>query len=211
MIFVQERLEPVNFNASVRSLGNAFLARKGGVAPTSSEWKANRYWGNCLADLRSEYSAICAYTASWIAIDAGHAIGTVDHYIPKDEAPELAYEWSNYRFCNPRVNTNKDNKLDVMDPFKILDGWFTIDFTTFRVVPADGLPSYLEDAVNATITRLKLNLDDRLVQARVDRIQEYVDGLITFAYLQSKYPFIAMELDRQGLIENIKAMHPTSP
>ena len=96
-----------------------------------------------------------------------------------------------------------------MDPFKIQDGWFTIDFITFRVVPADGLPPYLADAVNSTITRLKLNNDDRLVEARVERIREYIDGLIPFEYLRRKYPFIAMELDRQDLIEGIKTMHPT--
>ncbi len=204
MIHVQKQIEPPDFNANVRIPGNRFLATKRNSPLKSSEFK--NYWKNCRAQLLTAFNGICAYTCSFIAVDAGHSVGTVDHFIPKTEDRNLAYEWSNYRFCNPRVNENKGDSLAVMDPFFIQNGWFTIDFTTFNIRPDRKQSQMLQDRVQATIDALKLNDDDRIVQARVDRIQEYARGDISFDYLNRKYPFIAMELDRQGLVEQIKHM-----
>ena len=39
---------------------------------------------------------------------------------------------------------------------------------------------------------------------RCEIVMEYIGGHISRAFLESKYPFIAEELDRQGLYEKIK-------
>jgi 5-methylcytosine-specific restriction endonuclease McrA len=201
MIFVQEQPEPADFSTKVRTPGQAFL-KKLTKKPTNTDFKKKRYWKECLTDLYKAYNGICAYSAQWIPPYITR--GTVDHYIPKHEAPELAYEWSNYRLCTERMNNNKDNHLDVMDPFRVQNGWFSINFATFFIEPGDGLPEYLRIAVENTITRLKLNDDDTLVQERVNQVQAYSDGDVSFEFLKNKYPFIASELDRQGLREEIK-------
>lgn len=207
MIRIQLQIEPPNFDATVRQPGSRWLAANA-RRPHIPAPDFPKYWRNSRGDLRTAFNRTCAYTASFIALDLGPSVETVDHFIPKSEGRDLAYEWSNYRFCNPRVNENKSNSVRVMDPFFIQNGWFTIDFTSFFVRPEAFLPLIWRERVQETIDDLKLNTDDRLLQSRVDRITEYAHGDISFPYLQRKYPFIASELTRQGLIENIKTMIP---
>ncbi len=209
MIHVEEQPEPSNFNAKVRVPGQRFLQQNSHRILHGTEFK--KYWKHCLNDLRDAYKGICAYTASYISVDAGHAVGSVDHYLPKSEAPNLVYEWSNYRFCNPKVNENKANSNDVLDPFRIQNGWFVIDFTTFRVNPADTLPGDLKKAIQQTIDQLRLNDDNRLAQPRANRVSEYINGEISLDYLRRKYPFIAFELERQNLQETIKTRKTSAP
>lgn len=202
MIFVQEQPEPADFSTKVRIPGQAFLRRV--PHPTNRQYKdqRQRHWKECLSDLYTAYNGICAYSAQWIPPYISK--GTVDHYIPKHEAPELAYEWSNYRLCTERMNNNKDSCLDVMDPFKVQSGWFIINFATFLIEAEDSLQEYLKVAVEDTIIRLRLNDDDTLVQDRANLIQMYSDDDVSFEFLEKRYPFIAYELDRQGLREAIK-------
>lgn len=207
MIPVQEQPEPSDFSTKVRLPGQAFLRRV--PKPNSKQFKSQRHWKNCIGDLYTAYKGICAYSAHWIPPDTSRA--TVDHFIPKDSAPELAYEWSNYRLCTEKMNGYKDNKTDVLDPFRIKYGWFIINFTTFFIEAEASLPISLKDGVNDTITRLKLNDDDTLVQQRTNWVQMYIDGDVSFDFLTRRYPFIAYELDRQGLKESIKSRSKRSP
>lgn len=156
-------------------------------------------------ELRAAYSGICAYSARKIAVDQTHP--TVDHFIPKDAAPHLAYEWSNYRLCAEKFNKYKANARDVLDPFVIQNGWFVLNFTTFLVEPAPGLPAALTNDIQATIARLRLNDDDDCVQERCNITGDYVRGDVSFTFLERNYPFIAMELTRQGMVTSIKAHH----
>ena len=205
MIHVQAQIEPTDFDARVRQPGKRWLAQNAHRATISGRDFPN-IWRNCREELRTAFHGICAYTASFIAREYGPSIETVDHFIPKAKVRDFAYEWSNFRFCNPRVNENKSDSESVMDPFFIQNGWFTIDFTTFNIRPNHSLPELQRHRVQDTIDALKLNDDDRIVQARVERIKEYARGDISFDYLTRKYPFLAMELTRQGLLEQIKGM-----
>lgn len=195
MIFVQEAAEPVDFQLKVRTPGQTFLNVNS--RPSNKEYKPHRYWKDI--DLHTAYGGICAYSAHWIPPK-----GTVDHYIPKSVDSHLAYEWSNYRLCTEKINNYKDNKLDVMDPFRIKSGWFVIDFATFFIKPEESLPDYLKTAVSSTILRLRLNDDDDLVQDRANTVVLYSNGDFPFDFLLRRYPFIARELERQGLREDIK-------
>lgn len=202
MIHVQEQSKPSDFDTKVKIPGSTFLATN--PNPTNKQFKRHRYWSNALDDVYSAYSGICAYSASWISPIQSQP--TVDHYLSKDKAPHLAYEWSNYRLCNPKMNGYKDNYEDVIDPFHIKDGWFIIDFSTFLIDSSDELPDYTKKAIQDTITRLKLNDDDSLVQSRAYTTREYAKGEISFDYLKRHYPFLAFELERQNLQEAIKTM-----
>ncbi len=198
MIHVVEQPEPHDFHSKVRIPGEAFLRRN--PNPKSNQFE--RCWSDCLSDLYTSYNGICAYTASILASSER----SVDHYVPKQKAKHLAYEWSNYRLCLPRVNGHKKNSEDVIDPFHIQNGWFNIDFTSFFIFPADELPEYLTVAIIATITQLKLNSDDILVRARRSAVVEYVKNNLPFEDIERYHPFLAFELDRQGLRHQIKSI-----
>jgi hypothetical protein len=198
MIFVQEQPEPADFGIKVRSPGQAFLVTV--PSPSNKQFKAERHWRHCLQDLYAAYDGVCAYSAHWIPPK-----GTVDHYLPKSSVPRQAYEWSNFRLCLDKINNYKDDKSDVMDPFRIQNGWFVIDFATLFIRAEDTLADYLKIAVDATIARLKLNDDNDLVQERFNWVERYSNDEFPFEHLLRRYPFIALELERQNLKERIKA------
>jgi hypothetical protein len=149
--------------------------------------------------MRKAYRGICAYSGIWVPTNP-----TVDHYVPKSLRPDLAYEWSNYRLALDKINNYKSDYTEVTDPFAIEDGWFVLDFDTFFVLPSDGLESDMKRQVQNTIYILRLNRDDAFVNYRFDIIREYAQGGLSLSYLQTYYPFIAKELSRQNLTEEIK-------
>jgi hypothetical protein len=129
----------------------------------------------------------------------------VDHFLPRSVRPDLAYEWGNYRLAFAKLNAYKRSSTDVLDPFHIQTGWFVLNFDNFFVESNTGLPAEVESAVQTTISILRLNTDDFLVQLRFSVVKEYAKGDWSFDFLRRRYPFIASELQRQNLIETIKA------
>jgi hypothetical protein len=189
--------EPGTFEARVRQPGRSFL--RSNPRPTSEQFRKRNYWNRCLPDLRSAYEAICAYSSCWIPTQ-----GTVDHFWPKTVKPELAYEWENYRFVAEKLNNYKGESQSVLDPFQIQIGWFVLNFDNFFVEPNQGLGQALENSVKTTISVLHLNDDDALVNFRFCIVQDYAKESLPFSFLRKRYPFIALELERQNLKEKIK-------
>jgi hypothetical protein len=201
MIPVQEQPEPPDFNEKVRLPGQKFLGKT--PNPTVRQLNRRNYWTRILSDLHAAYNGICAYSAHWIS---GHvAFDTADHFVPKSVAPELTYEWSNLRLCSPKMNLYKGDYLDVVDPFKIEAEWFVMDFSTYLIEANPGLSPEIVASVNQTINRLRLNDDDRCVQDRYIWLREYCESECTLEHLERKYPFMANELRRQGMVEEIKS------
>jgi hypothetical protein len=198
MIKVNIQPEPATFNAKVRLPGERFLRACGG---RPRKWKKKEFWRETLNDLRISYGGICAYSSFWIPQG-----GSVDHFWPKSQRPDLAYEWSNYRFCNPKINSNKGDSQEVLDPFNIINGWFTLNFASFLVEPGENLPEDVEKAINDTIRILQLNKDDVLIQSRYEVARSYAMEEVTLPHLQRRYPFIAAEILRQGVTESIKTL-----
>jgi hypothetical protein len=132
----------------------------------------------------------------------------VEHFKPKRLYPKLAYVWHNYRLVCGRLNGRKGDYEDVLDPFVVEDGWFVIDFSSMQVKPATTLAPARAAAVQATIDRLKLNDDDTCVEARQEWVTQYskTPG-VPFEMLRRYAPFIAAELQRQGMQESIKAIY----
>ncbi len=113
----------------------------------------------------------------------------------------MAYDWMNFRLCRSRLNANKGNSTEVMDPCHIQNGWFTIDFSTFLLKPSTSVPEYIHTWVITSITILDLNNND-YVDERIAVIREYCLGHLTIDQVQSKWPFIAAEIDRQDFDRN---------
>ena len=195
MIPVNPRPEPNWFDTKVRKRGKEFLNRQTGAVKASD---FPQYWRHARKELHRLYEGVCAYTCFYVLQP-----GTVDHFFPKSKFPRLAYEWTNYRLASQRANQRKGEHEDILDPFAVRDRWFRIDFPSCLVKKGDALPSNLAQQADITIDILKLNKDDALVQERCDLIMNYRDHNVSLQYLRERYPFIAMEIERQDLVEKI--------
>lgn len=194
MIPVREAPEPPGFDRTVRQPGCERRAAKqaAGDGPWPDTWRA------CLEDLCAAYNETCAYLA--VRIRRAVSPPTVDHYRPKSRYPELAYEWSNYRLASPRMNARKGDSEDVIDPFKVADGWFQLaDLVSMMVVPGPDLTQGDRRMVETTIQRLNLN-DVLCRRDRGEDWEAYAAGEISLAHLQRSSPFVAREAERHGLL-----------
>jgi hypothetical protein len=196
LIPVTPQPEPEGFDDHVRKPGESFLEVN--PEPTNKQFSKRNFWKRVAGDLHAAYNGICAYTCSLLV----HS-GSVDHFKPKSKYPKLAYEWSNYRLAHPLANQNKADSTDVVDPFIIKEGWFTLEFPGCLVRPGINLGQNLAERVNKTIITLKLNENDRYVQERCDVMMDYKNGLITMDFLSRRYPFLATEIKRQNIQESL--------
>lgn len=193
MIPVQPQPEPEDFAERVKKPGVVFLRQV--PHPTTGQWKGKEYWRRALHDMRTSYNGVCAYSALWISPDA-----SVDHFVPRVRRPDLAYEWSNFRYTALKFNARKGTHT-ILDPFRLELDWFILDFDSFLIRPNSHLTSEQKALVQNTIDILKLNDDEDCVELRQDWVRYFRSGEITFDFLQRKAPFIAHELHRQGLVE----------
>lgn len=202
MIPVTIKPEPVSFDVNVRQPGSRFIARC--PNSTNKDWPKHSYWKHASDDLYRSYGGICAYTGEWFSRTATSV--SVDHFIPKSTSPNLAYEWSNYRLTTQKANNNKANHLGIADPFTISSGWFVLALPSCLIVPGESLSPSEHAMVQRTIDVLKLNDDDEYVQGRCNIIIYYIKGDITLNYMWDRYPFIAHELTRQNMLDDVKKM-----
>lgn len=215
MIRLELADEPDSFESEVRQPGLRAINELSGapsdrtagkkfakIANAKEEIPASEfppYWRKATQDLYDAYSGICAFLC--LCIPKGTGASSVDHMIPKSENWSLVYEWSNYRLACSRMNSRKREHEDVLDPFKIEDGWFELNLFNFRVIPANGLPSDILEAVEKTISRLKL-CDQKCCDARADYAKLYWNGEYSFEYLSRYAPFVAKEIQRQNSLRS---------
>jgi hypothetical protein len=198
VIPVKPQPEPDDFDEKVRNPGLAFLNKI--PNPKTKDWENNRaaYWRESLSDLYKAYNSICAYSAQWIPFDTGSP--TVDHFIPKSKEYKSAYEWGNFRLACSKMNSKKHTHLDVIDPFALPADSFILEFPSMFIKPNHNLLEPLKGRVVSTIERLKLN-DGLWPQGRASRLKGYCEKVYPFDNLKRQAPFIAYELERQGLVE----------
>lgn len=197
MIPVIPAPEPLGFDAVVRQRGLRFLAK----TPAPTTWRNREYWTSAIPDLRAAYNGTCCYSAEWIPPLTGNS--SVDHFRPRSTHPLLAYEWSNFRLAAARLNARKGATEGILDPFTIGDEWFAIDFPSLLVRAGNALPPQLSAAFDLTVKTLRLN-DEISVESRMRWLRAYCEGRVTFDYLMDSAPFLGRELQRQGLIIDIR-------
>jgi hypothetical protein len=202
MIPIKPQPEPDVFNQKVRIPGTGFLKKVSGSKLTNKQWQHHDYWKEIRSDLYEAYNHMCAYNAHWIA--TGSSVPNVDHFIPKYVKPELAYEWSNYRLASDLANKLKGVWQDVLDPFCIGENWFFLDFPSLMVHPNPELLPEIQEQIWATINRLRLNEEQNIVEERSNWLRMYCKGGTNFSFWKNYAPFIAYELERQNLVEEIK-------
>jgi len=202
VIRVVIQTEPASFDENVRKPGQIFLTSR--PNPTGSDWGRHRYWKEASEDLYNLYGGICAYTGVWFS--KAQTSVSVDHFLPKSCYPHLAYEWSNYRLTTQKINETKGDKVGLIDPFEVCSGWFVLDLPSCLIKSGVHLEPPQKASVDFTIKQLKLNDDDEHVQYRCDVILSYVAGEITQRYMWKKYPYIAHEISRQGMWDDVASM-----
>jgi hypothetical protein len=165
------------------------------------------FWRRALPALREAYGHTCAYLGLRIHPATGAA--EVLHFQPKSKHQNPAYSWDDFRLSCKRANTHKGDHEDVLDPFTISQGLFSLKLFSGEVEigPAATNPE-IRRQVEATITRLKLNEEPTFVDARKDSIDRHFGignpaGLMSqppmdFLSLEIEAPFVAAEIDRQG-------------
>ena len=199
VIPVAPAVEPPDFHRRVRQPGAAFLLTN--PRPTSTAWRSHDYWRRALRDLLVDYRMICAYSGSWTYTNPGirHSIRdcSVDHFVPKSLSPSQAYDWDNFRLARARLNNNKGDYTDVIDPFSLSDRWFVLDFSTFLIRPLIKLSRANKRRVQRTINRLRLNADDDYIHERIGVIRGYCVGSLSMTEIDRYWPFIAQEMDVQ--------------
>ena len=199
MIHIDAQPEPASFDTKVRQRGLKFLADHGidSSKPLPPKTSISPCWRYCLDELYDSYSGTCAYLA--IRFQRMTGAGSVDHYVEKSPKPSLAYEWSNYRLACSRMNTCKREYDDVLDPFKLADGWFHLELVSGRIFANPSLTTQEVTSVAATISRLGLDEPGNR-KIRVEHWSDFIEQEISSSYLRKISPFVWMEANRQGLL-----------
>ncbi len=199
MINITIKPEPDIFDREIRTKGKSFL--KITPSPNQAQWKQHNYWIKAIGHMRTAYSGICAYCCHWIPYDTGAP--TIEHFKAKDDFPDLAYEWSNYRFVSSILNGRKGKRI-IIDPFEINNGFFVIDFPSL-LVKLGNVPDDKKEIAKYTIDILKLNDESTCLKQRKHWLEVYITTK-DFQFLKEHAPFIAIEIERQGLINDIQSV-----
>lgn len=191
MIRVQRVPEPAAFDSEARQPGNAWLAANPGAKRPADLWSPFKN------DLRDGFRALCGYAAM---IDPTG--GTIDHYLSYRNHPHLAYDWANYRFASSTMNSIKRTVDDtVLDPYEIADGWFEIILPSLQMRTTARVPAEHRARAEATLSRLKLRDDERLIRWRQSWYEMYVAGELTLDGLERVAPLIAAAVRQQVIDE----------
>jgi len=175
--------EPQEFDEKVRQPGIASRLK-------SSSSRFTDHWKECKGELADAFRNLCAYSAMY------EPVCTVDHFLSTDTHPELAYEWSNYRYAAAWINSSKQNDR-VLDPFQVEDGWFEILLPSLQLVLTNNVPAEQQALSEYTLIRLHLRDDERVVRQRREWYRMYQDGELLLVNLEKKAPLIARAIRKQ--------------
>lgn len=123
--------------------------------------------------------------------------GTVDHYLSFTSRPELAYEWTNYRYASSILNSSKRTS-EVLDPYRVGDGWFRILLPSLQLEMTPKVPEELRELANHTLKQLHLRDGERIIRWRRAWYKMYLDKKLTLEGLEDVAPLIAEAVRAQA-------------
>jgi hypothetical protein len=180
--------EPTGFEARARRPGKAWLRSR----PDAK--RPRDLWSPFLEDLSRGFSGLCGYAAM---LDPTG--GTVDHYLSYRRRPELAYEWSNYRFASGPLNASKKTADEaVLDPYEVGRGWFEIILPSLQMKATSRVPRRLRSRAEYTLKRLKLRDGEKLIRWRRRWYAMYQEGKLSLEGLRQVAPLIADAVEREA-------------
>ena len=182
--------EPATFDLKCRQKGLQWLA----THPVLTDRPVD-YWSPFRDDLREGFARRCGYFAMYM-----HD-GTVDHYISwnscRANRPHLTYEWDNFRFIAPSLNSSKRTQDDLLlDPFEIQAGWFEVDIPSFVLRMTNLIPA--EDRARAAFTLDYLDLEQgrRAVALRWEWYEEHRSKRLRLPGLYRVAPLVAQAVEQ---------------
>lgn len=185
MIRVRQAAETHDFDRACRRRGHAWLA----AHPRAD--RPRPFWREFVGDLAEAFEQRCGYSAVMIPN------GTVDHFLSWKRAPNLAYEWSNFRYVDGRINAKKQLADDeVLDPFEVDDDWFEIILPSLQLRLTDRVPAKLRKRARYTIERLGLSHDEQIVTYRAQWYCQYHCGDLSLRGLYRVAPLIARAIEQ---------------
>ena len=150
-------------------------------------------WSPFLAHLAEGFAQLCGYAAM---LDPTG--GTVDHYLSWITRPDLAYEWSNFRFVSHILNSSKRTADDtVLDPYLVQRGWFEIILPSLQLRLTDKVPVAHRAKAEFTLKRLKLGDGEKIVRWRQLYYERYKAGQLTLDGLRELAPLVADAVERE--------------
>lgn len=184
--------EPPAFDAECRQKGRAWLAGRVEMPKRPPD-----YWSPFREELREGFARRCGYLAMFMPD------GTVDHFISWKNCtatnPGLAYEWSNFRFIVPTLNSRKGTLDDkVLDPFEVEDDWFEVDIPSLVLRMTDAIPPALRDKARFTLDREGLDLQQgrAFIRLRREWYELHRTGELTLLGLQRCAPLVARAVEK---------------
>jgi hypothetical protein len=178
--------EPPEFEERTGGPGRAWLRTKDYLHRN----RPQNYWSWCSEPLREAFHERCGWLAMYIAD------GQVEHLVSWDECkherPELAYQWSNYRYVLPRLNSRKRNLSGVLDPFEVGVGWFRVELPSLLMVCTSLVPGPMRARAQRTIDELGLvgRGDSHVRRLRRRWLQRYRDGHLSLTGLRDVAPLV---------------------
>jgi hypothetical protein len=147
--------QPGLFDVNCRQPGAAWLA----AYPANDPHQQSIWWQAFQPDLAAHFSHRCG----WLGVSIGLS-GSVDHYLAcgnrkGNPSPNrhLAFEWTNYRYADARINSMKGNLDDqILDPCMIGPGWFEVVLPNFALRTTAQIPPQDRPKAEFTLKKLKL-------------------------------------------------------
>jgi hypothetical protein len=150
-------------------------------------------WSPFLPHLAEGFAHRCGYAAM---LDPTG--GTVDHYLSWKRRPDLAYEWTNFRFVSHILNASKRNADDtVLDPHLVKRGWFEILLPSLQLRVTDEVPAKYRALAEQTLVRLKLRDGEKIIRWRRHYYAAYEAGRLDLEGLRVFAPLVADAIERE--------------
>lgn len=183
MIPVEPTDAPAGFDEHVRAPGLDWIERRPHVHARFPD-----YWRWCEPHLRAAFHERCGWAAMHITS------GCIEHFISQADCrvdqPELAYDWRNYRYVMPELNSRK-GRHGLLDPFTVRPGWFRISLPSLRLRVTDAVPSEYREQAKFTMDQLELDRGFKLMRMRERHMALYMAGRRRLDDLDEDAPLIA--------------------
>ena len=177
---------PAEFEERCRRVGLAWLAEHPEAV------RPKDFWSPFKSQLATGFGDLCAYSCMY------EPVGTIDHYLSTKNHRERAYDWDNYRFASPWINSSKRTADDaVLDPFQVGDDWFEILLPSLQLVLTSAVPEEHRARAASTLERLHLRDDERVIRQRRMWYRMYQEKALTLEGLRRKAPLIARAVEKQ--------------
>jgi hypothetical protein len=190
VIPVEPAPEPDGFAENVRAKGLAWIDEQ--QRPIA---KFPNHWRWCEPHLHAAFHGRCGWAA--MAISSGQ----VEHFISQTVCleqgrPGLAYDWANFRYIMPELNSKKGRRPAVLDPFAVQPGWFEIVLPQLHLRMTERVPDSYREIAHTTLEFLGLTNGPKLMRLRRKYMQQYRDGKTRIAFLEDDFPLLADALRR---------------